>query len=118
MQFNKDDANRVHYKLPPFLKPQVHHTDKEINKEHITMLLKDIDAKTEMIKCQMKSTIKASGQTESSTDNDRSSTGSYKGKGSKEGKQTTYCSACGKPDHNASKCKVKHKLFCHFCNKK
>ena len=33
-------------------------------------------------------------------------------------KQTSYCSACGKPDHNTSKCKVTHKLFCDFCNKR
>ena len=31
-----------------------------------------------------------------------------KAKSSKGGKQTTYCSACGEPDHNISKCKEKH----------
>ena len=61
--------------------------------------------------------MKANCQTDSSTD-DRSSTGSYKGKGLKNSKPTSYSSACGEPDHNASKCKIKHTLFCDFCKKK
>ena len=90
---------------------------KRSTKENITMLLKVLEAKRETIKCQMKSTMKANSQTDSSKHDDRSSTGSYKGKGLKNSKQTSYCSACGEPDHNASKCKIKHKLFCNFCNK-
>ena len=55
----------------------------------------------------MKSTMKVNGQTDSSTNDDRLSTGSYKGKGRKGTKETSYCSACSKPDHNTSKCKIK-----------
>ena len=88
MQFSKDDTNREHYNLPPFAKLQVQPTDEEINKEHITMLLKDLEAEAETIKHQMKSTMKANGHTDSSTDNNRLSTGSYKGKGMKGSKQT------------------------------
>ena len=66
----------------------------------------------------MKSTMKANGQMDSSTDDNRSSAGSYKRKGSQNSKQTSYCSACGEPDQNASKCKVKHTFFCDFCNKR
>ena len=47
----------------------------------------------------------------------RSSTVSYRSKSSKGGKEMTYCSACGKPDHNTSKCKKKHTLFFDFCNR-
>ena len=82
------------------------------------MLLKDLEAEAETIKHQMKSTMKANDHTDSSTDNNRLSTGSYKGKGMKGSKQISYCSACSEPDHNASKCKIKHKLFCNFCNKR
>ena len=116
-QFSKDNANREHYNLPSFTK-QLQPMDEEISKENITTLLKTLDAKTESIKHQMRSTMKANGQTDSSTDDNRSSTGSYKGKGLKNSKPTSYCSACGEPDHNASKCKIKHTLFCDFCNKK
>ena len=59
--FSKDNANREHYNLPLFTKPQVQHRDEEVNKEHITMLLKDLDAETEK-KHQMQSTMKANGQ--------------------------------------------------------
>ena len=45
--------------------------------------MKVFDVETETIKCQMKATMTASGQAESSTDDDRSSTGNYKGKSSK-----------------------------------
>ena len=62
--------------------------------------------------------MKGNGQTDCSTDDDRLSTGSYKGKSSKNSKQISYCSGCGELDHNASKYKVKHKLFCNFCNKR
>ena len=41
-QFSKDDANREHYNLQLFAKPQVQPTDKQINKEHITTLLKEL----------------------------------------------------------------------------
>ena len=115
-QFSMDDANMEHYKLPPFAKPQIQPTDEEIKKEHISTLMKTFDAEAENIKQQMRATMRANGQAESSTDDNRSSTGSYKGKSSKTGKQTTYCSACGEPDQNASKCKKKHTLFCDFCN--
>ena len=64
-QFSKDDANREHYNLASLEKPQVQPTDKEINQEYITTLLKHLDAETEAIKHQMKSTMKANGQTDS-----------------------------------------------------
>ena len=117
IQFSKDKANREHYNLPPFVKPQTQLSDKELYKENITTLIKMFDTETETIKHQMQSTMRATGQDESSTDDDRSSTCSYKGKGLKGGKQMTYCSACGKPDHSATKCRIKHTLFCYFCNK-
>ena len=82
------------------------------------MILKTLEAETENIKHQKKSTMKANSQTDSSTKDDRSSVDSYTGKSSKNSKSTSYCSACGEPDHNTSKCKVKHTLFCDFCNKK
>ena len=53
----------------------------------------------------MHSTMKENGQTEYSTDDDRSSTGSYKAKASK-GVKTTYCFVCSELEHNSSKCKV------------
>ena len=81
-------------------------------------ILKTLEAKTETIKHQMRSTLNANGQTDSSTDDDRSSTDSYKGKCLKNSKPSSYCSACGEPDHNTGKCKIKNTLFCDFCNKK
>ena len=62
--------------------------------------------------------MNVNSQTDSSTDDNRSSMGSYKRKGSKNSKPTSYCSACEEPDQNTSKCKIKHTLFCNFCNKK
>ena len=91
-QFSKDDTNREHYKLPPFAKPQTQLTDEEMNKEHISALMKMFDAEAETIKCQIKATMRANGQAESSMDDDRSSTGSYKGKSTNGGKQTTLFS--------------------------
>ena len=44
--------------------------------------------------------------------------GSYKGKSLKNSKSTSYCLECGEPDHNASKCKVKHIFFCDFATEK
>ena len=100
------------------MKPQTQPSDEEMDKENIiATLMKMFDAETETIKHQMQSTLRANRQAKSSTDDDRSSTGSYKGKGLKGGKQMTYCSACGEPDHNATKCRIKHTLFCDFCNK-
>ena len=103
-QFSKDDANREHYKLPPFAKPQTQPTEEEMDKESIAILMKSFEAEIEHIKRQMKATLRVNGQAESSTDDNGSSTGSYKGKSTKGAKQTTYCSACGEPGHNASKC--------------
>ena len=120
-QFSKDDANREHYNLPSFTKPQVQPMDEEISKENITTLPKTLEAETESTKHQMRSTMKANGQTDLALAlmmTDHLSTGSYKGKGLKNSKLTSYCSACGEPDHNASKCKVKHILLYDFCNKK
>ena len=116
-QFSMDNPNRGHYKLPSFVKPQTQPTDKEMNNEHISTLMKIFNAEAENTKQQMKATMRANGQTESSTDDHRSSMGGYKGKSMKGRKQTTYCSACGEPGHNASKCKVKHTLFCDSCNR-
>lgn len=87
--------------------------DEEMDKESITTIMEafEAEAEAENIKRQMHSTMKGNGQTESSTDNDRSSNGSagsYKGNNSKGYKQTTCSSMCGEPDHNAFKCKVKH----------
>ena len=62
-EFSKDDANREHYNLPLFAKPQVEPTDEDISKENITTLLKTLQAKTESIKHQMRSTMKANGHT-------------------------------------------------------
>ena len=49
-------------------------------REHISTLMKIFDTGAELIKRRMKSTMRANGQAESSTDDDRSSTGSYKSK--------------------------------------
>ena len=76
-----------------YLHSQSHKMDEEINKETIATLMKAFKAEMEHIKRQIKATLRANGQAESSTDDDRSSTGSYKGKSTKGGKQTTYCSA-------------------------
>ena len=46
--------------------------------------MKAFDAETENKKHQMHSTMKANAQTESSRDDDRSSTGSYKARAQKE----------------------------------
>ena len=73
------------------MKPQTQPTDEELNKEHISMLMKMFDAETETIKCQMKATMRLNGQAESNTDDNRS-TGSYKGKSLKGGKDSTMCS--------------------------
>ena len=88
-QFSQDDANREHYKLP-FTKPQTQPTDEEINKESISTIMKAFNTEAENIK-QIHSTMKENRQTEYSTDDDRSSTGSYKAKSSK-GRKITYCS--------------------------
>ena len=80
-QFSKDDTNREHSNLPSFVKPQVQPTNEKINRENITTLLKTLEAETKSIKCQMRSMMEANGQTDSSANDVRSSTGSYKGKG-------------------------------------
>ena len=83
MQFSQDDVNREHYKLPPSTKPQTQPMDEEIVRESITTIVKGFEAEAEIIKRQMCSTMKVNGQTESSTDDDRSSNGSavsYNGK--------------------------------------
>ena len=66
------------------MKPQTQPTDEEMEKEHISTLMKVFSVETEAIKCQMKVMMRANGQAESSTNDDRSSTGSYKGKAQKE----------------------------------
>ena len=43
---------------------------------------------------------------------------SIKRKVKNNSRTTLYYSACGEQDHNASKCKVRHTLFCDFSNKK
>ena len=90
--------------------------DQEIDRENITPIMKAFHTETENINQQMQSIMKANGQAESFTDDDRSSAGSYKGKSSKIGKHTTYCSC--KPDHNVSKCKSIYTPFCDFCKKR
>ena len=89
-QFSQDDTNREHYNLPSFVKTHIQPTDEEINRESLTTILKTLEAKTENIKHQMKSTMKAKSQTDSSTNDDRSSTCSYKGKGLNNTKLMLY----------------------------
>ena len=91
--------------------------EEEVNNKHISTLMTIFDAEAENIKWKMKATMRANSQADSSTDDNRSSMGSYKGKSTKGGKQTTYCSICSELGHNASKCKIKHTLFCDFYNK-
>ena len=58
-QFKQDDANREHYKLPPFAKPQIHPTDEEINKESIIMNIRNFEAEVENIHREMCTMMKA-----------------------------------------------------------
>ena len=97
--------------LPSTCKHCKSHTRKIDTEKCKNLLLPRLYAEAEHIKWKMKAIMRANGQAESITDDNRSSTGNYKGKSTKGGKQTTYCSACSEPFHNSSKWKMKYTLF-------
>ena len=61
-QFSMNDANREHYKLPSFVKPQTQPIEEEVNNKHVSTLMTIFDAEAENIKWQMKATMRANSQ--------------------------------------------------------